>query len=70
MDGRESYSLFINPHSWLRLRSWRWYKQLMFEDTFMPIICGSFGHNTYYINNYMVCSRCHRHLNQVKEVTK
>ena len=37
--------------------------RLIFEDTFMPIVCKFTGHNPYYtMNNGTACQRCHKYL--------
>ena len=69
---RESYSLFVRPKSWFELRNWKWNIKLMFEDTFMPIICKLIGHSLYITEiqdnpvkvTEWACRRCHRFINQ------
>lgn len=62
---RESLNIFKHPSQLFVYRNWKYKKQLMFDDSFMPIICYFKGHDPYVVrdcDNAVACKRCHRFL--------
>lgn len=58
---------FSEDFGFYRLRNWSWLR-LVFEDTFMPLVCKFIGHAPYIPDrndpSESACRRCHSWLNK------
>lgn len=65
---RQSFNIFNQPKLLFSKYSWKGYnRKLMFEDSFMPIVCKIIGHNPYHptdCDSEIACKRCHKFISE------